>query len=204
MKNRKKLLFVLFFIVIACVFLSVAYFTLRSTLFNKGYSISDLFTSDENSSNIENKEPVTNLENSAIPGISQDILRDDLISSGFSCSDPELSENGLYRWACWKNMGSTYLEIFIFSRSLENIDFMDMNITQSESPSDQVCLDFFQQIVDLIDTSQHSMAVKSWMEKTLPDINEIRELKEADFGNIHYRLYGLPEARSLEIGILPD
>ena len=201
-KNKKNFIILFVFIVfgLVCIF----YLSVRLLLFNKGYSLSDLFFPSRNISEIINEESAENLSSDFIPGITQENLRTELTGSGFECSNPELSEKNLYRWVCWKETGTIYQEIYIFSRSLEKIDFLDMNITQSESPSDEISLEYFFQIVDWVDTTRHKLAVQSWIKQTLPDIDEIRELEEADFGGIHYRLYGLGNARSLEIGRLPE
>jgi len=46
--------------------------------------------------------------------------------------------------------------------------------------------------------------VDHWITETLPSIKQIRDLREVNFDGIHYRLYGTAEARSLEIGVLPN
>ena len=131
-KNKKNFIILFVFIVfgLVCIF----YLSVRLLLFNKGYSLSDLFFPSRNISEIINEESTENLSSDFIPGITQENLRTELTGSGFECSNPELSEKNLYRWVCWKETGTIYQEIYIFSRSLEKIDFLDMNITNPNPP----------------------------------------------------------------------
>jgi hypothetical protein len=190
-------------LLISCIVIIVGYFILRIVLIQDGWSISSLFSKAESAGPIIEPEKVSNEEAEGIPGLLQEELKSRLIENEFECTDAEIGDSGLIRWVCFEETQDYLKEVYVFSRSLTTIDFIDANISQKGEPSDELAIEFLSYVATFPENINHHDAAMNWVKETLPTITEIREIKEADFGGIQYRLYGISAARSLELGTLP-
>ncbi len=144
------------------------------------------------------------VETNSIPGLIPSELNKSLTALNFECTEPQPGELDLYHWVCWKEEANTLREIYFFSRTLEAIDFIDANFSQSASPSDQDAITFLSFVGSLPENTDAHAQMTAWIADTLPKITQTRDLHEANFGDVHYRLYGTSDARSLEVGTLPQ
>jgi hypothetical protein len=202
-KTRKKILLPGVFLLLFCFMIIGGYFILRVVLIQRGWSISSLFSEADANGTIIEPEQISTEENDAIPGLLQEELKSRLIANQFQCTDAEIGDRGLYRWVCFKETQDYLKEVYVFSRSLTTIDFIDANISQGDGPSDELAIEFLSDVATFPENTDYHDAAIRWVKETLPTITEIREIKEADFGGIQYRLYGISAARSLELGTLP-
>lgn len=202
-KAPKRILLPGAILLISCILIIAGYLILRVVLIRQGWSISSLLSeTDAIGASIE-PDHMTVEEDDGIPGLLQEELKSRLIENQFQCTDAETGERELYRWVCFKETQSYLMEVYVFSRSLTTIDFIDANISQKDEPSDELAIEFLSYVATFPENTNHHEAAIEWVKETLPTITEIREIKEADFGGIQYRLYGVSAARSLELGTLP-
>ncbi len=143
-------------------------------------------------------------EKAGLPGLLTQEVNGLLKNQGYTCSEQEIGESLLFHWVCWKEEESNLRQIYFFSRFPDTIDFIDANINQPSNPSDQDAIDYLAFVGSLPQNSDSHAQMKEWITDTLPEITRTRDIREAVFGNVQYRLYGTGEARSLEVGTLPE
>ena len=196
--NKRNIPWLVLLFLIACVVFLLLFFFIRTGFNTEGvlsiFSPETATITPDTSTN-DNSSP-------SIPGLSREQITVSLTGAGYECTEPEIGDLGLLYWVCWKTEDQNLLEIYFFSRTTQQIDFIDANINQVENPSDERAIEFLTYVGNLPDTDAGE-ELGDWIAETLPDIKVVRDLRVNDFGGIHYRLYGTAEARSLEVGILP-
>lgn len=198
-KGKKQILLLSAIFFVACLGSLAFLIVLRAFLSDQDLAA---ISSPNPSNQAQELSPIP-VESRPIPGLTRESTNHFLQSHGYDCTLPQMGELGLYHWVCWQENNEDLLEIYFFSRSTDSIDFIDANINQPEYPSDQKAVDFLTFVGTLPENDSADEQIRSWIAQTLPDIERARDLREKDLGGVHYRLYGLADARSLEIGILP-
>lgn len=179
----------------SCAIFMVLFFTVRVLvgLNNAGWVFK---------TNLENSEISNERKVAGIPGLNREEVNLHLSKQGYECTEPETGDDSLQHWVCWKKEDNVLFEIYFFSSDQDGIDFIDANINQPINPSDQIAIEFLIFVGSLPDHDAEALVI-DWISVTLPSINQARDIREKKFSGITYRLYGISEARSLEVGTLP-
>ena len=184
----------------SCTTFFIIFFILRLVLTENGLDLRNL-NQNPTSANVAAQPSISDL---GIPGLDPEEIRHTLIKKDFHCSETTVGDNRLIHWVCWQESFGILREIYFFSQNSNSIDFIDANISQANSPSDDIAIEFLTFVDTLTDHPEFHPKVEHWIAETLPTIEQVRDLREIVFDGTHYRLYGTAEARSLEIGVLPN
>lgn len=212
--SKKKIvrivLAVLLFIII-CAAVDLSYMLLRVEFSSPQWRLSDWFSREKlieteivtpeifPTQTIDYSEPVV------LPGLTPGQLDEVFKRQKFTCSPVEIGISGFYQGQCSLDEADSLRELYHFGRTEKDIDLIDANFTHKGQGNDRQAAAYFQSIVTSLDFSPEQQAeVLQWIEETLPEITEDRDIHEATFGEVNYRLYGAAQNRSMEIGYLPE
>ena len=147
---------------------------------------------------IDYSEPVV------LPGLTPGQLDEVFKRQKFTCSPVEIGISGFYQGQCSLDEADSLRELYHFGRTEKDIDLIDANFTHKGQGNDRQAAEYFKSIVTRLGFSPNNQAeVLQWIDMTLPQIIEDRDIQEATFGGVRYRLYGAAQNRSMEIGYLP-
>lgn len=124
-------------------------------------------------------------------------------AKGFDCGLPRVDDNDRVIWKCEKTEGDVLLQVLVLGRNEDSVDLIDANFNQDGEVSDDAAVQFLCEIATLPFGGELQEESCQWITETLPTISEAGDLRPENFNGIHHLLYGLPEARSLELGSLP-
>lgn len=211
--SKKKIvrivLAVLLFIII-CAAVDLAYMLLRVEFSSPQWRLSDWFSREKlieteivtpeifPTQTIDYSEPVV------LPGLTPGQLDEVFKRQKFTCSPVEIGISGFYQGQCSLDEADSLRELYHFGRTEKDIDLIDANFTHKGQGNDRQAAEYFKSIVTSLGFSPNNQAeVLQWIDMTLPQIIEDRDIQEATFGGVRYRLYGAAQNRSMEIGYLP-
>ncbi len=211
--SKKKIvrivLAVLLFIII-CAAVDLAYMLLRVEFSSPQWRLSDWFSREKlieteivtpeifPTQTIDYSEPVV------LPGLTPGQLDEVFKRQKFTCSPVEIGISGFYQGQCSLDEADSLRELYHFGRTEKDIDLIDANFTHKGQGNDRQAAEYFKSIVTNLGFSPNNQAeVLQWIDMTLPQIIEDRDIQEATFGGVRYRLYGAAQNRSMEIGYLP-
>jgi len=211
--SKKKIvrivLAVLLFIII-CAAVDLAYMLLRVEFSSPQWRLSDWFSREKlieteivtpeifPTQTIDYSEPVV------LPGLTPGQLDEVFKRQKFTCSPVEIGISGFYQGQCSLDEADSLRELYHFGRTEKDIDLIDANFTHKGQGNDRQAAEYFKSIVTRLGFSPNNQAeVLQWIDMTLPQIIEDRDIQEATFGGVRYRLYGAAQNRSMEIGYLP-
>ena len=211
--SKKKIvriiLAVLLFIII-CAAVDLAYMLLRVEISSPQWRLSDWFSRQKPgvtavvTPEIFPTQTINYFEPVVLPGLTPSKLDDVLKRQNFTCSPVEIGISGFYQGQCSLDEADSLKEVYHFGRTKTDIDLIDANFTHKKGGNDVQAAAYFQSIVTSLGFSPNNQAeVLQWIDVTMPQIIEDRDIKEATFGGVRYRLYGAVENRSMEIGYLP-
>lgn len=139
-----------------------------------------------------------------IPGLTPKELISILEAEGFTCPKPRVDEKQRIIWKCEKNEAGIGYELLILSKDENSINLIDANINQeARTASDEKAAAYLCYIGTLPFGGQEQQESCQWILETLPSITEMGDLRPAQFNGIPHLLYGISQARSLELGSLP-
>lgn len=138
-----------------------------------------------------------------IPGLTPYQVLAQVEAKGFDCAMPRVDEKERVIWKCEKTEGDIVYQVLVLGRDEDSVDLIDANINQSGKLSDESALQFLCDIATLPFGGEAQPESCQWIGETLPTISAAGDLRPAKFNGIHHLLYGVPEARSLELGSLP-
>lgn len=139
---------------------------------------------------------------STLPGISPDDIETKLKDEGMSCQSLGEDDEGRYHLKCSKSTKKLIIETLVLGRNDESVDLIDININQSEQPSDDEAALYLCEISSLVLDDSGTDSSCNWIKQTLPEIRDANDVHKNSFSGVRHILYGAPEARSLEIGRL--
>ena len=141
----------------------------------------------------------------AVPGVNpRQLVKTLEDQEQFTCTDIEINEQSIYEWRCKRQSPGVLFEINVFSRTKTELDLIDANVNQKENPSDEKAISLLNFVATLPQAnSQAHDEATNWITETLPQITKVGDIRTENFGGIQYRLYGIADARSLELGSLP-
>ncbi len=138
-----------------------------------------------------------------VPGVNPRKLAASLQDEqGFTCSGIEANSQGYYQWRCERTTPGLVVQVTLLSRTKTELDLIDTNVDQPDTPAAQVAIDQLSWSAGLVNPNA-GQVVQSWIAETLPKIETVGDIRAQTFDGVLYRLYGTAEARSLEIGQLP-
>ncbi len=213
-RSKKKIiriiLAVLIFIV-TCAAIDLAYMLLRVELGSSQWRLSDWLSQrapDATAFETPVLPPTQAIDYSTpvvLPGLKPNRLGDVFSSREFTCLPVEIGISGYYQGKCSLETADSLMELYHFGRTETDIDLIDANFTHKGQGDDTQPAEFFQSIITSLGFSpEHQTDVLEWIEETLPEITEDRDIREVTFGETRYRLYGAAQNRSMEIGYLPQ
>ena len=194
-KRSRKLLWIILVVEVICIVGLVAVFLLNGD--------------EEEPVNIDSlrdlaSEAVQAVEDSPnIPGFTPHQVLGQVEAKGFDCGIPRVDEKERVIWKCEKTEGDVLYQVLVLGRDEDSVDLIDANFNQSGEVSDEAAIQFLCDIATLPFGGEPQADSCQWIGETLPGISEVGDLRPAKFNGIDYLLYGVPEARSLELGSLP-
>ena len=138
-----------------------------------------------------------------IPGLHPADVVALLEAEEFSCTDPRVDEKQRIIWKCEKSENKVEYKVLILSRSVDGVDLIDANINQSGKISNELAIQYLCFVGTLPFGGVEQAESCQWITQTLPKITKVGDLRAARFQEVPHLLYGVREARSLELGSLP-
>lgn len=138
-----------------------------------------------------------------IPGYTPHQILAQAEGQGFDCGVPRVDDKDRVIWKCEKTEGDVLLQLLVLGRDEDSVDLIDANFNQNGEVSDEAAVQFLCDIATLPFDGEEQVESCQWIGETLPTIKEAGDLRPAAFNGVHHLLYGVPEARSLELGSLP-
>ncbi len=139
-----------------------------------------------------------------VPGMNPRAMAASLADEeGFTCAGIEANPKGYYLWRCERTKPGLVVQVSLFSRTKTELDLIDTNVNQPDTPANSVAVDLLSWSAAFANPGADQAAVRTWIEKTLPEITTAGDIRIETFNGTQYRLYGAAETRSLEIGGLP-
>jgi len=138
-----------------------------------------------------------------IPGFTPYQVLAQIEMEGFDCGIPRVDEKKRVIWKCEKTEGDVLYQVLVLGRHENRVDLIDANINQNGEVSDETAVQFLCEIATLPFGGEAQPESCQWIGETLPTISAVGDLRPAKFNGIDHLLYGIPEARSLELGSLP-
>lgn len=138
-----------------------------------------------------------------IPGLHPHDVTVNLEQRGFTCSSAD--QGALYfTWTCNWQEGQADATVLIYGRTLQTVDLVDSTVMQSGSPTEDIPLQILGFIATLPFDNADPANARAWVENEFPKLRGIGDAHETQFGGVKFRLYGIPTARTLELGDLTD
>lgn len=94
------------------------------------------------------------------------------------------------------------LQVDVYGRSLTSVDLIEATILQFDTPDDSLSAEFLGFVSTMPYDGADPEAARAWVTNTLPTLQGAGDVRTATFGGVEYQLYGIPTARTLEIGTL--
>ncbi len=130
-------------------------------------------------------------------------IKVNLENRAFTCPSVEEAMS-LYVWTCKKSEDVATLEVMFYSRTLGTVDFIDASVLQSDEPADDLSTAFLGFMATMPFDNAEPDAAKAWVAKTIPGLKGEGDIREATFGGVPFQLFGIPTARALEMGTMPE
>lgn len=149
------------------------------------------------------KPPISLLsEKLFIPGLAVDDTLAYLANNNMACMEQEARYKGIYyHFACEQVTPDYSMTVHVFSSDRENINLIDTNFTQSNEPSDEQTINFLEIITRLPIEGIQTDELEDWVKASLKELEQNSEnIKETSMNQVHVRVYGPSNDRSLEIG----
>jgi hypothetical protein len=138
-----------------------------------------------------------------IPNVTPLQILAEVEAQGFNCGLPRVDDKERVIWKCEKTEGDVLYQVLVLGRDKDSVDLIDANFNQNGEVSDEAAIQFLCEIATLPFGGEAQPESCQWIGDTLPTISDAGDLRPAKINGIHHLLYGVPEARSLELGNLP-
>lgn len=137
----------------------------------------------------------------AVPGLWPRDVTGNMEDRGFACTDVREGEL-YYVWSCTRSLEAVMLQVDVYGRSLTSVDLIEATILQFNTPDDSLSAEFLGFVSTMPYDGADPEAARAWVTNTLPTLQGAGDVRTATFGGVEYQLYGIPTARTLEIGTL--
>lgn len=138
-----------------------------------------------------------------VPGLWPADVTENMKARGFECSGVQDGQDYLV-WSCTRNSEVAMLRVDIYGRTLTSIDMIEAASLQFGVPDDALSTEFLGFVSTMQYDGANPDAARAWVRETLPTLQGAGDVRSATFGGVDYRLYGIPTARTLEIGTLRE
>jgi hypothetical protein len=150
----------------------------------------------------QTRTPLAISETGLLPGLQPADVKFNLQNRQFNCelafmptdTDPYSS------WECQRKNAQYYMSVEIWSKSLDSVDLIVSSVVQFRKADDGLATDFLGFMATMPFDGAEPQEARTWVGETLPTITANGDVREATFGGIKFRLYGIPTARFLDIG----
>lgn len=146
----------------------------------------------------------------SIPGSNPADIILSLEDRGFTCGSVEVWEGNedfpgdLYYRECRSSSSGYDLIVEILGYELLEVDSVQATALDYTEPFGDLAIDFLGFMATIPYDGAEQEAARAWVEETLPTIVENGDVRIMSFGGVAYSLYGIPTARTLEIGAIEE
>jgi len=137
-----------------------------------------------------------------IPGLAALDIVQSLQERDFACSPVNEGVGYVFR-TCDKIDGNLSIHVEILGRNSTSVDYIESTVKQYANPQQGIVLEFLGFMASLLDDETASDEAKAWVEGSIPVLKGAGDIHEDEFGGVAYRLFGIPTAITLEMGVHP-
>lgn len=138
-----------------------------------------------------------------IPGLLAADVTVNLKNRGFTCTDATKLKS-FWTWTCKHETSAAAYDVVMYARDVNSIDYVDANALQFTSPDDQFAIDFLGYIASIPYDNANPAKAQEWVKTTIPTLKGVGDVHETTISGVRFRLFGIPTARTLEIGELKE
>jgi hypothetical protein len=137
-----------------------------------------------------------------VPGLSPIDVTLNLEDRDFTCSEPERGDLYFTRFCRLEEPLYTF-EVGVYGRELFTVDLIEAIALQfTSAPSDDIAAPFLGFVATMPYDGSSPLDARTWVEENIYALTEAGNELTAEFGDVQYRLSGIPTSRILEIGAL--
>lgn len=137
-----------------------------------------------------------------LPGLMPADVTVNLKQRGFTCGSVEQGQLYYVR-TCEKDTADYSLRVDTYGREAFTIDLIESSVLQFTNPDKEFAASFLGFMATMPYDGAVQQEARDWVESTLPTLTGQGDVREKVFAGVHYRLYGIPTAYTLEMGDLP-
>lgn len=138
-----------------------------------------------------------------LPGLQPADVKVNLENRQFKCSSAEMSaDKTYYVWTCKRDSSAYQMTAIFYGRTLLTVDYINCAVVQFGQADDGIASPFLGFMATMPYDGAEPQRARTWVEQTLPTIKQSGDVREATFGGVKHRLFGIPTARNLQIGDL--
>ena len=150
------------------------------------------------------RPPTPTTQPSGLPGLAPADVTVNLEDRGHTCSSAEATYDGGFVWSCTRETIDMLLYVDIYSRSLVTVDMLDASVIFFGSPDDELASQFLGFLATMPYDGSQPLDAREWVETTLPTIRTAGDVRETTICGVAFQLFGIPTARSLQMGDLGE
>ena len=148
-------------------------------------------------------EPTATEESTALlPGLKPANVAVNLQQRGFTC-DPLEQVQIYYDTTCRKDSVDSSLRVDIYGREAFTVDLIESSVLQFANPDKEFATSFLGFMATMPYDGAVQEEARNWVETTLPSLTGQGDVREKIFAGVKYRLSGIPNTFTLEMGDLP-
>jgi hypothetical protein len=118
---------------------------------------------------------------------------------GFSCAEADSDKNPVL-WMCDVFIGNdVWYHVDLYGTAQVEITDLVVSVFQS-NPDETRTLDILDVLASLPYDGSNGAQARQWVADTLPGIQSVNDVRDIFIGSVHYRLFGSPQGRYLEMG----
>jgi hypothetical protein len=148
------------------------------------------------------RPPTATTQPAGLPGLMPADVTVNLEQRGLTCSSAEATFDGGFVWSCSREAYDVLLYVDVYSSSLVTVDMIDASVIFYSSADDDLASQFLGFIATMPYDGAQPLDAREWVETTLPTIRVAGDVREITIGGVDFILFGMPTARSLEMGML--
>ena len=123
-------------------------------------------------------------------------LKDD---EGFTCAEADSDKNPVL-WMCDVFIGTDiWYHVDLYGTAQVGITDLVLSVFQS-NPDQARTLDILDYVASLPYNGSDATKACQWVANTLPGIQSVDDVRDTFIGTVHFRLFGSPQGRYLEMG----
>jgi hypothetical protein len=141
----------------------------------------------------------TATQSPGLPGLTMNSAVNSLKDKGFNCSLGS-SSPGPTLWMCDIQIeNDTWYHVDLYGTANVEVNNVFASVFQTQ-PDNAKAIDILGYVASLPYNGSDATSARQWIADTLSGIQSVNDVKEKYFGNVHFKLYGDPHGRYLEMG----